>query len=143
MLKSFLKEILGAPSGIMERCPSLLSFRNKCHVLVLFEGAADDRPDMQEDFLANKHDMLQSHDIALLRVAGGGVFSSLDNPVEIDADEIRNDLDGPSPEDFEAVLVDREGAVVFRSSRPINLPYLLDLISGSPGAGGPASKNDL
>ncbi|CCM78170.1 DUF4174 domain-containing protein [Rhizobium mesoamericanum] len=135
MLKSLLKELVGASSGVLERCPSLLPFRNKCHVLVLFEGASDERPEMQEDLLENQQDALRSHDIALLRVAGGGVFSSTDSPVEIDADVIRHDLNGPSPEEFEAVLVDREGAVVLRSTKPVSLPYLLDLIGAGSGAG--------
>ncbi|WP_431323332.1 DUF4174 domain-containing protein [Rhizobium sp. YTU87027] len=141
MLKSLLKEIIGAPPAILERCPSLLPFRNKYHVLVLFEGAADDRPEIQENLLANQHDTLQSYEIALLRVAGGGVFTSLDNPADIDADELRNDLHGPSPEEFEAVLVDREGAVVLRSSNPVSLPYLLDLINGCPRASPPSRSN--
>jgi hypothetical protein len=30
MLKSFIKEIIGASPGLYDPCPSLLSFRNKC-----------------------------------------------------------------------------------------------------------------
>jgi len=132
MLKSLIKEIIGASPTLDDPCPSLLSFRNKCHVLVLFEGSADDRPELQEAFLANQHEVLALRNIVLLRVAGGGVFSSFEASADISADEIRADLSGPSPEEFEAVLVGADGQVKFRSMRPVSMQHLIDLIDRVP-----------
>lgn len=132
MLKSFIKEIIGASPALYDPCPSLLLFRNKCHVLVLFEGSADDRPELQEEYLANQHEALASRHIALLRVAGGGVFSSFEPSADISADQIRADLNGPSPEEFEAILVSPDGAIKFRSPRPVSVQHVIDLIDGLP-----------
>jgi hypothetical protein len=107
-------------------------FRNKCHVLVLFEGSADDRPELQEEYLANQHEALASRDIALLRVAGGGVFSSFEASSDISADQIRADLNGPSPEEFEAILVGVDGVVKFRSRLPVSVQHVIDLIDRLP-----------
>ncbi|KRB49270.1 hypothetical protein ASE04_19065 [Rhizobium sp. Root708] len=128
MLKSLLKEIIGAVPNSSERAECLQAFRGKCRVLVLFEGASDDRPEIQEGYLTDQQEVLASNDIALLRVAGGGVFSSLETPVDISVDDLRADLNGPSPEDFEAVLVDRDGAVVFRSKAPVQLSAILSAL---------------
>lgn len=128
MLKSLLREIIGTGYDGTKRGETLLPFRGKCRVLVLFEGAADERPEVQENYLANQQSVLTTNDIALLRVAGGGVFSSLDSPLDISADDLRGDLDGPSPEEFEAVLVDRDGAIVFRSAAPVQLNDVLTAI---------------
>ncbi|EPE96202.1 hypothetical protein RGCCGE502_21530 [Rhizobium grahamii CCGE 502] len=113
-------------------CPSLLAFRNASYVLVLFEGAADDRPEMQEEMLANQHDVLAAHNIAIVRVAGGGVFTSLDQAMDIEADDVRRDLEGPSPEEFEAVLIDPNGATKLRSQEPVSVPSLIDAIDRLP-----------
>ncbi|MBW9117318.1 DUF4174 domain-containing protein [Rhizobium cauense] len=128
MLKSLLSEIVGVPQEPTEGPPSLRSFRHKCHVLVVFGGSADQRPEEQERLLTNQQVALETHGIALLRVAGGGVFSSLETIVDISADELRSELDGPSQEEFEAVLVNKAGKVTMRSKAPVSLPYVLDLI---------------
>ncbi len=133
MLKSFLREIMGSVPDSASCAKTLLAFRGECRVLVLFEGAADERPEVQEDYIANQQDVLSRHDIVLLRVVGGGVFSSLDNPVDIDVDDLRSDLNGPSPEEFEAVLVDRDGAVIFRSPLPVPVSAILSAIEIIPG----------
>jgi len=132
MLKSFIKEIIGTSAAATDPCPSLLAFRNTSYVLVLFEGGDDDRPEMQEQLLENQHDALSAHDIAIVRVAGGGVFTTLDQGMEIEADEVRNDLDGPSPEEFEAVLIDPRGTVQFRSAEPVSVPFLIGAIDRLP-----------
>ncbi|MDP9812298.1 hypothetical protein J2W42_005168 [Rhizobium tibeticum] len=132
MLKSFIKEIIGASTALYDPCPSLVSFRNKCHVLVLFEGSADDRCELQEEYLANQHEALASRDIALLRVAGGGVFSSFEACADISADQIRADLNGPSPEEFEAILVGPDGAIKFRSGRPVSVQHVVETMDRLP-----------
>ncbi len=131
MLKSLFKEIIGTSPAIHDPCPSLLGFRNTSWVLVLFEGAADERPEKQEQLLANEQDALESRMVAILRVAGGGVFTSLDIAADIGADEVSNDLDGPSSDEFE-VLVDLNGVLKFRSNQPVSVPYLVGLIDRLP-----------
>ncbi|MBB3320128.1 hypothetical protein FHT77_006047 [Rhizobium sp. BK181] len=132
MLKSFIREIIGAPPVATDPCPSLLAFRNTSHVLVLFEGGDDDRPEAQEQLLENQQDVLSAHNIAIVRVAGGGVFTSLDQVMEIEADEVRHDLDGPSPEEFEAVLIDPQGETKLRSREPVSVPFLTEAIGRLP-----------
>lgn len=122
MFKSLLKELVGIPTNPTEDLETLGEFRGKCHVLVLFEGSDDDRPEVQERYMENQQSALEAKNVSLLRVAGGGVFSSLDSPLDISADDIRSDLNGPSPEEFEAVLVDKQGHVILRSPTPVELP---------------------
>ncbi|WP_037090575.1 hypothetical protein [Rhizobium sp. 42MFCr.1] len=86
MLKSLFKEIIGASPATDDPCPSLLGFRNLSWVLVLFEGAADDRLEMQEELLANQQGALEKQAVTILCVAGGGVFDSLDTAADIGAD---------------------------------------------------------
>ncbi|MDM9627891.1 DUF4174 domain-containing protein [Rhizobium sp. S152] len=134
MLKSILSEILGTPPANAEGLASLSRFRGKCHVLVLFEGSADDRPEMQEALLTNQHESLAARDVVLLRVVGGGVFSSLENPMAIDADDIRFDLEGPSIEEFELVLVHRDGAIILRSNNPVDMALVYAQLDKAPDA---------
>lgn len=132
MLKSLFKEIIGASPATDDPCPSLLGFRNLSWVLVLFEGAADDRPEMQEQLLANQQGALEKQAVTILRVAGGGVFDSLDTAADIGADDVRDDLEGPSPDEFEAILVDPNGITRFRSNQPVSVPYLVGLVDRIP-----------
>ncbi|NMN74329.1 DUF4174 domain-containing protein [Rhizobium sp. 57MFTsu3.2] len=128
MLRSLFKEIIGASPATDDSCPSLLGFRNLSWVLVLFEGAADDRPEMQEQLLANQQGALEKQAVTILRVAGGGGFDSLDIAADIGADDVRNDREGPSPDEFEAILVDPNGITKFRSNQPVSVPYLAGLV---------------
>lgn len=80
MLKSLFRELTGASLKDSDPCPSLAPFRDKCHVVVVFEGSNDDRPLRQEEALVPYDRTLADHDIAVLRVAGGGVFQLFENP---------------------------------------------------------------
>jgi len=119
---------MGASRVSDDPCPSLLGFRNRCWLFVLFEGAADGRPERQEQLLANQQGALDARDITILRVAGGGVFTSLDIAADIGADDVRGDLNGPSPDEFEAVLVDLNGITRLRSKEPVSVPYVLAIM---------------
>ncbi|WP_246718048.1 DUF4174 domain-containing protein [Rhizobium sp. BK060] len=59
-------------------------------------------------------------------------FSSFNASADIGADQIRADRSGPSPEEFEAILVDADGQVKFRSMRPVSVQYVIDLIDKVP-----------
>lgn len=113
MFKSLLKELVGIPTNPAEDLEALKRFRGKCHVLVLFEGSGDDRPELQERYMENQQMALEAKNVSLLRVAGGVVFSSLDSPLDISADDIHSALNGPSPE---------QGQVILRSPPPSNFP---------------------
>nr|WP_244423825.1 DUF4174 domain-containing protein [Rhizobium sp. CF122] len=45
---------------------------------------------------------------------------------------MRADRSGPSPEEFEAILVGADGQVKFRSMRPVSVRYVIDLIDRVP-----------
>lgn len=132
MLKSIFREIAGFPVPASEPAPSLREFRNRCRVLALFEGSLDERPAVQEDLLRQENEALLKRDITVLRIAGGGVFQLFEEPYDLDADDIRRDLDGPSAEEFEVVLVGRDGAVKLRSREPLSCARLFAMIDGLP-----------
>jgi hypothetical protein len=48
------------------------------------------------------------------------------------ADDVRDDLEGPSPDEFEAILVDPNGITRFRSNQPVSVPYLVGLVDRIP-----------
>lgn len=48
-------------------------------------------------------------------------------------DAIRAELGGPSADKFEAVLLGLDGVVQLRSSQPVAVSYLLQLIAKMPG----------
>ncbi|WP_338009975.1 DUF4174 domain-containing protein [Rhizobium sp. CF122] len=58
-------------------------------------------------------------------------FSSFNASAD-SADQIRADRSGPSPEEFEAILVGADGQVKFRSMRPVSVRYVIDLIDRVP-----------
>jgi hypothetical protein len=132
MLRSLFKEFSGVDGKLNDPCPSLVSFRNKCNVLVIFEGSNDDRPIRQEEELLHHEKNLTDRDVTVLRVAGGGVFQLFEEPYELDADDIRRDLQGPSDDEFEMVLVGLDGSTKLRSYAPLPTSVILDVLDKVP-----------
>ncbi|AVA25156.1 DUF4174 domain-containing protein [Rhizobium sp. NXC24] len=132
MLRSLFREFAGAGGKLDDPCPSLASFRNRCNVLVIFEGSNDDRPIRQEEELLHHERNLTDRDVAVLRVAGGGVFQLFEEPYELNADDIRRDLQGPADDEFEMVLVGLDGMTKLRSYAPLPTIVILGVLDALP-----------
>jgi len=61
---------------------------------------------------------LIEEDVEVFIIAGGGAFSLLDDGSELDADDVRERLQGPPSGEFGLILIGRDGTVKLRSSEP-------------------------
>ncbi|NVP58512.1 DUF4174 domain-containing protein [Mycoplana rhizolycopersici] len=131
-------QALGAELGIGTTAASktLREFRGKCRVLVVFEELSSGKAEVQEYLIAEKQDALQRHNVAIIRVAATGVFQELRPRDDMDPDAIRSELGGPAADKFEAVLLGADGLVRMRTTQPIAVGYLLELIDKFPSAHG-------
>jgi len=121
MLKSILHEIMG--TGVREaHLPrSLEQFRGEKNVLIVFADAEDDRPIVQDELLRKSQMRLIEEDIEVFTIAGGGAFSMFEDGKDLDADELRDELQGPLSGEFGLVLVGTDGKVKLRSSQPMSV----------------------
>ncbi|MBX5149591.1 DUF4174 domain-containing protein [Rhizobium lentis] len=118
MLRSIVHEIIGTPRREPELPQSLEQFRDSKRVLIIFADAQDDRAAIQDEWLRNAQMRLIEEDVEVFMIAGGGAFSLFDDGWELDADDIRERLQGPSYSEFGLILIGRDGAVKLRSSEP-------------------------
>lgn len=128
---------IGAELGVSTSAASttLQEFRGKHRVLVVFEELSSGKSEIQEYLLADKFAGLRNHNVILIRVAANGVFESLYEREDLSPDAIRKELGGQEPEKFEAVLLGLDGMVQLRSSQPVAVSYLCQLIEKMPTAG--------
>jgi hypothetical protein len=119
MLKSFVHEIIGTPRREPELPQSLEQFRDRKRVLIIFADAQDDRALIQDEWLRKAHMRLIEEDVEVFSIAGGGAFALFDDDWELDADDIRNRLQGPPSGEFGLILLGRDGIVKLRSSEPM------------------------
>jgi Domain of unknown function (DUF4174) len=119
MLRSILHEIMG--TGVREHhLPrSLEQFLGKKNVLIVFADAEDNRPILQDELLRKARMRLIEDDIEVFTIAGGGAFSLFDDVQDLDADDVRAQLQGPSNGEFGLVLIGTDGMVKLRSSEPM------------------------
>ncbi|MCV3739394.1 DUF4174 domain-containing protein [Rhizobium sp. TRM96647] len=110
-------------------------FRGKSRVVVVFEELSSGKAEIQEYLLADKFSALRKHNVVLIRVAAHGVFESLYPRDDLSPDAIREELGGHEVEKFEAVLLGIDGVVQLRSSQPVAVDYLCQLIEKMPEAG--------
>jgi hypothetical protein len=101
---------------------------------VIFEGSSDDRPVRQEEELLHHEKNLIDREVTVLRVAGGGVFQLFEEPYELNADDIRRDLQGPADDEFEIVLVGRDGTTKLRSDAPLPAIVITGVIDRLPSS---------
>lgn len=134
MLRSLFKELAGTDGRIGGSYPSLAPFHNRCNVLVVFEGSNDDRPFRQEEELVHHEQKLAERDVTVLRIAGGGVFQHYGEPHALNADDIRKELQGPADDEFEIVLVGRDGITKLRSYAPLPVNVIIDIIDRLPSS---------
>lgn len=118
MLKSIVQEIIGAPRRAPALPQSLLQFRGKKRVLIIFADAQDDRALIQDEWLRKAHMRLIEEDVEVFSIAGGGAFALFDDAWELDADDIRERLQGPPTGEFGLILIGRDGLVKLRSREP-------------------------
>jgi len=118
MLKSIVHEIIGAPRRVLGFPQSLQQFRGRKRVLIIFADAQDDRALIQDEWLRKAHMRLIEEDIEVFSIAGGGAFALFDDAWELDADDIRERLQGPPAGEFGLILVGRDGMVKMRSREP-------------------------
>ncbi|ANK92485.1 hypothetical protein AMC82_CH02971 [Rhizobium phaseoli] len=118
MLRSIVHEIIGTPRREPELPQSLERFRDSKRVLIIFADAQDDRPAIQDEWLRNAQMRLIEEDVEVFIIAGGGAFSLFDDGWELDADDIRERLQGPPYSEFGLILIGRDGTVKLRSSEP-------------------------
>lgn len=118
MLKSIVHEIIGTPRREPDLPQSLEQFRDKKRVLIIFADAQDDRALIQDEWLRKAQMRLIEEDVEVFSIAGGGAFALFDDEWELDADDIREELQGPPSGEFGLILVGRDGTVKLRSSEP-------------------------
>ncbi|MFP3544622.1 DUF4174 domain-containing protein [Rhizobium sp. SIMBA_035] len=132
MLKSFVREIMGTAPHKLPAPRCLRQFAGKKRVLLVFADAEDDRASRQDDLLRKAHMRFIEEDIEVFNVAGGGVFPLFDDPHDLDADELREDLDGPQPGEFGLILIDRDGKVKLRASEPMRPEEIIGALATMP-----------
>ena len=132
MLKSFVREIMGTAPAVYAAPRCLRQFAGKKRVLLVFADAEDDRASRQDDLLRKAHMRFIEEDIEVFNVAGGGVFPLFDDPHDLDADELREDLDGPQPGEFGLILIDRDGKVKLRASEPMRPEEIIGALATMP-----------
>lgn len=118
MLKSIVHEIIGAPRRAPALPQSLQQFRGRKRVLIIFADAQDDRALIQDEWLRKARMRLIEEDVEVFSIAGGGAFALSDDAWELDADDIRERLQGPPTGEFGLILIGRDGLVKLRSSEP-------------------------
>lgn len=120
MLRSILHEIMGTGVRTAHLPRSLEQFLGRKNVLIVFADAEDDRPIIQDELLRKSQMRLIEDDIEVFTIAGGGAFSLFEDGQDLDADEVRDELQGPLSGEFGLVLVGTDGKVKLRSSEPMN-----------------------
>jgi hypothetical protein len=132
MLKSFVREIMGTAPHKLPAPRCLRQFAGKKRVLLVFADAEDDRASRQDDLLRKAHMRFIEEDIEVFNVAGGGVFPLFDDPHDLDADELREDLHGPQPGEFGLILIDRDGKVKLRAGEPMRPEEIIGALATMP-----------
>ncbi|GAA3086904.1 hypothetical protein GCM10010520_36700 [Rhizobium viscosum] len=121
MLRSILHEIMGTGVREAHTPRSLEQFLGEKNVLIVFADAEDDRPIVQDELLRKSQMRLIEDDIEVFTIAGGGAFSLFEGGQDLDADELRDELQGPLSGEFGLVLVGTDGKVKMRSSEPMSV----------------------
>ncbi|MBB3133486.1 hypothetical protein FHS26_001190 [Rhizobium pisi] len=132
MLKSIVHEIIGTPRREPALPRSLEQFRDNKRVLIIFADAQDDRPLIQDEWLRKAQMRLIEEDIEVFTIAGGGAFALFDDDWELDADDIRERLQGPPSGEFGLILIGRDGTVKLRSSEPRTVEEIFKALDDLP-----------
>lgn len=120
MLRSILQEIMGTGGREAHLPRSLEQFLGEKNVLIVFADAEDNRPIVQDELLRRSQMRLIEDDIEVFTIAGGGAFSLFEDGRDLDADDVREELQGPRDGEFGLVLIGIDGKVKLRSSEPMS-----------------------
>lgn len=120
MLKSILQEIIGSGLRKPHLPRSLEQFLGEKNILIVFADAEDDRPIIQDELLRKSQMRLIEDDIEVFTIAGGGAFSLFEDGHDLDADDVREQLQGPLSGEFGLVLIGADGKIKLRSSEPMS-----------------------
>lgn len=122
---------------------SLEQFQWKNRVFAIFSDTSNARAARQENQLLGDRAALGERDMVVLRVRGNEITALFGAGEDLDADKIRQDLQGPDVGEFAAVLVGKDGTVKLRVSEPIAAGELFALIDSMPVRAAEALKPDV
>ena len=132
MLKSILREIIGTNAPEPGPPQWLQQFGGEKRVLIVFADAEDDRAIRQYEMLRKAHLRLIEEDVEVFVIAGGGVFALFEGGYELDADDVRDSLQGPTPGEFGLIFIGRDGTVRLRSAEPRSAEEIFGAIAMVP-----------
>ncbi|MDK1489642.1 DUF4174 domain-containing protein [Sinorhizobium sp. 7-81] len=132
--KSLVAEILGEPSLSQTAGSSLAQFEWRNRVIVIFSDLTNEKAARQEKLLLAKHRELARHDVVVLRVRDGCVVPLYGAGGDLDARQIREDLDVNEVRDFTVVVVGRDGSVRLHANEPKKPDELFALFEGGNAA---------
>ncbi|MBP1882212.1 DUF4174 domain-containing protein [Sinorhizobium mexicanum] len=116
--KSLVAEIIGEPSLSQYAGSSLAQFEWKNRVIVIFSDLTNEKAERQEKLLLAKHRELARHDCVVLRVRDGCAVPLYGAGGDLDARQIREDLDVNEVRDFTVVVVGKDGSVRLHANEP-------------------------
>jgi hypothetical protein len=132
MMKSLVTEILGVPANQNEGAQALGQYQWKNRVLVVFSDTSNAKAARQENMLLTERGELGERDMLVLRVRGGSVMPIYGSGVELDADRIRHDIQGPEAGEFAVVLIGKDGSVKLRAHEPVSPAEIFALVDSMP-----------
>jgi hypothetical protein len=111
---------------------SLEQFQWKNRVVVIFPDKDNSRAARQENQLMADRTGLEERDIVVLKLAGPAIRFLFGASTDLDAEAISRDLEGPSPGEFAAFLVGKDGTVKLNVREPITTGELIAIIDAMP-----------
>ena len=132
MMKSLVTEILGVPANQNDAAQALGQYKWKNRLLVVFSDTSNAKAARQENMLMTERSGLGERDMLVLRVRGGSVMPIYGSGVELDADRIRQDVQGPEAGEFAVVLVGMDGTVKLSAHEPVTPAEIFALDDSMP-----------
>ncbi|THK33971.1 DUF4174 domain-containing protein [Ensifer sp. MPMI2T] len=139
--KSLVAEILGEPSLSQYAGSSLTQFEWKNRVIVIFSDLTNEKAARQEELLLAKHRELARNDVVVLRVRDGSAVPLYGSGGELNARQIREDLDVNEVRDFTVVVVGKDGSVRLHANEPKTPAELFALFRGGATPSSKSSEN--
>jgi len=132
MMKSLVTEILGVPANQNDAAQALGQYKWKNRLLVVFSDTSNAKAARQENMLMTERSGLGERDMLVLRIRGGSVMPIYGSGVELNADKIRRDVQGPEAGEFAVVLVGMDGTVKLSAHEPVTPAEIFALVDSMP-----------
>lgn len=110
---------------------SLSNFEWKNRIVLVFGKATDPKVERQIDVLKEKQAELADRALVVIRIAGDEARAVYGTAVTMDADKLRTDAKVGN-DDFQVILVGKDGGVKFRSKDIVSVVEIFDLIDRMP-----------